>query len=444
MSKKTVLILGAGRSSGAAIDYLIENSNDRWQVWVADMDEELALSKTRSRENSSVFGLNGGKEDRDNLIAKADVVISMLPPFLHIEVAKSCLQHKTHLVTASYVDDTMKSLTKDFEASDLLFLGEMGVDPGIDHMSAMAKIDKIKSDGGVLESFKSYTGGLVDDSSDDNPWHYKVTWNPMNVVKAGQGVAQYLLDGKPAFVPYHRIFKDAETVEVLGKGIYEGYPNRNSLDYISLYGIEGIQTLLRGTLRFPGFCGAWDALIQLGFTEANTPLDLSKLSTYAQLTNSLLAGDINGLEKKVADYLGIDCDSEIMEQLTWLGLFSNEPLKRQTGTLGDTLYDLILKKWQMMDEDKDLVIMQHEFVYTLENQRRKAISTMVQRGKNKSETAMSKLVGLPLAIITKRILCGDYQAKGLKIPIEKEIYQPVLHELADFDVTFREWDVAMH
>lgn len=444
MSSKTVLILGAGRSSGAAIDYLIENSKNKWQVWVADMDEELALTKTRGRENSKVFHLTGGKEERDNLIAQADVVISMLPPSLHIEVAKSCLMHKAHLVTASYVDETMKSLSQNFTDAGLLFLGEMGVDPGIDHMSAMAKIDKIKEEGGILESFRSYTGGLIDDTSDDNPWHYKVTWNPMNVVKAGQGVAQYLLNGKPAFVPYQRIFKDAETIDVLGKGIYEGYPNRNSLDYIRLYGIEGIQTLLRGTLRYTGYCAAWDALIRLGYTEAATVLDFSKISTYAELTDSLLTGDINGLENKVVDYLKIKNDPDIIEKLTWLGLFSNEPLHRQSGTLADTLYDLILDKWQMSEEDKDLVIMQHEFVYTLENQKRKAFSTMVQRGKNKSETAMSKLVGLPLAIITKRILSGEYNATGVKIPIEKEIYLPVLHELAEFEVTFREWDVAMH
>ncbi len=440
---KIILILGAGRSSGAAIDYLIDHADiNNWEVWVADLDEELALTKTKNRPNSKVFKLSLEGSQRDELINKADVVISMLPPSLHISVAKSCLKYNAHLLTASYLDSTMKELNAEFGEQNLLFLGEMGLDPGIDHMSAMLKIDEIKEAGGELISFKSYTGGLIDVASDNNPWHYKITWNPMNVVKAGQGVAQFRQDGKNAFVPYNRLFKEVEVVDVLGSGHFEGYANRNSLDYLEIYGIKEVKTLKRGTLRHLGFSQAWDSLIELGLTENQTILDLDSIKTYKDLIHSLFPGNLDTAETKVKNFLNLD-NPKVFYQLEWLGLFSDLPIKRKSGTLAELLYDLILDKWHMEEDDKDLVIMQHEFIYILEHQKRKAVSTMIQRGANKEDTAMSKLVGLPLAIFTKHLLSGNYKGVGVKIPIEKEIYIPVLKELAELGVTFREWDVAL-
>ena len=440
----TILILGAGRSSGAAIDYLIDNAtSNNWEVWVADLDEELALSKTKNRPCSQVIKLGSDDLQRDELIKKVDVVISMLPPSLHISVAKSCLKHKAHLLTASYLDSSMKELNSQFVEENLLFLGEMGLDPGIDHMSAMFKIDEIKEAGGELISFKSFTGGLIDESSDNNPWHYKITWNPMNVVKAGQGIAQFRQDGKNAFVPYNRLFKEIEVIDVLGSGEFEGYANRNSLDYLAIYGIEDIDTLKRGTLRHKGFSQAWDCLIELGLTENQTILDLSSISTYKDLIHSLFPGKLDTTEMKVQNFLKLN-NADVFYQLEWLGLFSDIPIKRSKATLADLLYDLILDKLQMEEDDKDLVIMQHEFIYNLEHQKRKAVSTLIQRGRNMEDTAMSRLVGLPLAIFTKQLLTDNYKGCGVKIPNEKEIYIPVLKELAELGITFREWDVALH
>lgn len=440
-----ILILGAGRSSGAAIDYLIDHSVDcGWEVWVADLDEDLAYSKTKNRPHSKVFRLGQGTTEREALIKQAKVVISMLPPSLHLSVAESCLRNGAHLITASYLDKSMKELDSSFSKAGLLFLGEMGVDPGIDHMSAMSKIDEIKENGGELISFKSFTGGLIDQSSDSNPWHYKITWNPMNVVKAGQGVAQFIQDDRKAFIPYSRLFSDIEKIDVLGHGEYEGYANRNSLDYLKIYNIEDIPTLKRGTLRHNGFCEAWDCLIKLGLTESQTNLDFRGIRTYEDLLNALFPGKLESAKERVIHFLGITDRPQVIHQLDWLGLFSDREIEREEGSLADLLYDLIVDKWHMEQEDKDLVIMQHEFIYKSEDQKRKAVSTLIQRGKDKDDTAMSRLVGLPLAIFTRLLLLDKYKGHGVKIPTEKEIYIPVLEELSELGITFREWDVALH
>jgi saccharopine dehydrogenase-like NADP-dependent oxidoreductase len=440
---KNILVLGAGRSSGTLINYLIEKAPfNGWKVVVADLEEEVALSKTKNRPGSEVVVLEGSIEQRNALIMDSFLVVSMLPPSFHLEIAKVCLTANAHLLTASYLSDEMKALHGAFEAKQLLMLGEMGLDPGIDHMSAMMKIREIQSKGGELLSFKSYTGGLVDQSSDNNPWHYKITWNPMNVVTAGQTTAQYIEGGKKAFVPYNRIFKNIDKVDVLGLGYFEGYANRDSLDYLALYGLQGIPTLKRGTLRYLGFCQAWDALVQLGLTENTTKIDFSDLAYYSDLTDSLLPHDPNALRQKVKDFL--NAEESVMDKLAWLGLFDKQELKRTRGTLAEVLLDLIVEKLKIDPMDKDLVIMQHEFEYSLENLKRKSVATLVQRGRNSEETAMSRLVGLPLAIMTHLLYTGIYKGCGVKIPTEKEIYEPVMAELAGLGITFREWDVAMH
>jgi len=440
---KNILVLGAGRSSGTLINYLIERAPVfGWKVMVADLDEELVVNKTKNRPGSEVIVLEGSSEQRNALIHKAFVVISMLPPSFHYEIAKVCLQASAHLLTASYLSEEMKALHSEFEANNLLMLGEMGLDPGIDHMSAMMKIHEIQSKGGELLSFKSYTGGLIDQESDNNPWHYKITWNPMNVVTAGQTTAQYIEGGRKAFIPYNRIFKNIDKVDVLGMGYFEGYANRDSLDYIDLYGLHGIPTLKRGTLRYLGFCQAWDGLVQLGLTENITKIDFSDIQYYSELTDSLLPHDPNAVKQKVKDFL--QADEGVMEKLEWLGLFEKIELRRSKGTLAQILLDLIVDKLKIDPKDKDLVIMQHEFEYTLENLKRKTVATLVQRGENSEETAMSKLVGLPLGIMTQLLFTGLYKGNGVKIPTHKSIYEPVMAELSALGVTFREWDVAMH
>jgi saccharopine dehydrogenase (NADP+, L-glutamate forming) len=319
-------------------------------------------------------------------------------------------------------------------------MGEMGLDPGIDHMSAMQKIHEIREKGGKLLAFRSFTGGLIAPESDDNPWHYKFTWNPRNVVLAGQGTAQYLEEGQIKYLPYSRLFKRFWNIEVDGLGQYEVYANRDSLPYRELYELQDIPTLLRGTIRAGGFCQAWDALAQLGLTDASYTLDHAAGWTYSDWLESYLpAGGKGTLQERVAQLLGIAPGSEPIRKMEWLGLFGKDPIPAlQHTSPAFILEDLLLKKWQLRPADKDMIIMQHQFEYELEGKRRKLSSTLVMKGEDEHQTAMARLVGLPLGIFSKLLLEGKVQAPGVHIPVMKEVYEPVLAELAHFGVEFED------
>lgn len=448
---KKILIIGAGRSASSLIQYMLENAETYdWQITVADMSLELANQKIDGNARGTAVEFNVmDTQHRISLIEQADMVVSMLPAFLHIHVAKDCLEIGRNLATASYVSDELKELDEAVKAKGLIFLGEIGLDPGIDHMSAMQLIDAIRDKGGDIKSFRSYAGGLVAPESDNNPWHYKFTWNPRNVVLAGQGIAKYLHNGRYRHVPYHRLFSHVRTIEVPTMGEYEAYPNRASLKYINAYGLEGIPTILRATLRHKGFCKAWNLLVQLGLTDDTYKMDYIEELSYKQWMRSYLPPSLevksntHSIREQLALLFELDKEDEALNQLEWLGLFEDTLIPIDDASPAEILQHLLEQKWQLQPEDKDMIIMQHEIEFELDGKAYKHKSTLVQKGKDASDTAMSYLVGLPLAIGVKNIILGNIELKGVHIPIYQEIYNPVMTELATLGVEFKEEEMTV-
>jgi len=439
---KNILIIGAGRSATALIEYTLkEAEKHNWFVTVADADPDAAEQKVNGHPNGRGTWLDVTKpNDRRDIIERNDVVVSMLPAHLHLKVAKDCIKYKKHLVTASYISRDMYRLGDQVKSAELIFMGEMGLDPGIDHMSAMQTINELRVKGAELTAFRSYAGGLVAPESDNNPWHYKFTWNPRNVVLAGQGTAQYIEDGHYKHIPYHRLFAQYETIDVPGMGQYEAYPNRSSLLYRTTYGLEKIPSLLRGTLRCKGYCDAWNALVQIGLTDDSYPIIGSKDLTYYKLVDGYLPRNEgnNTLKERVALLLKIDKDSDVIKKLEWLGIFDRSKIGLSKATPARILQHLLEQKWTLQPDDKDMIIMQHEFDYKLDGKSESLVSTMVLKGHDSVDTAMSRLVGLPLGIFVKLIMLGKIKATGVNIPVMEEVYTPVLKELEEYDVIFKE------
>jgi saccharopine dehydrogenase-like NADP-dependent oxidoreductase len=438
-----ILVIGAGRSSTALINYLLENAaENQWFITVADADLELAKQKIGTNPNGRAIWLDVQKpNDRRDVIARVDVVVSLLPVFLHWDVAQDCIKLKKHLVNASYVTKEMYSLGEEAKRNDLIFMGEMGLDPGLDHMSAVQKINEIKAKNGKITAFRSYTGGLVAPESDNNPWRYKISWNPRNVVLAGQGTAQYLEDGKHKYIPYNRLFTQFENVSIQGMGEFEMYANRDSLLYRDAYGIQNTPNIIRGTLRHKGFCEAWNALRKIGLTDNTYPIVDSESMTYHELMEAYVWKTSHGSVKdRIANLVGTSPDSDIMQKLEFLGLFSKKKIKMLNASPAQILESLLVEKLVLEPEDKDMVIMQHEFDYSIGRQKRRLTSTLVMKGEDAGHTAMSRLVGLPLAIFVKLMMQGKFQHTGVNIPIMKEAYEPVIEELKKYGVEFQEKD----
>ena len=438
----SILIIGAGRSSSALIRYVLEKAAEKgWTVIVADADPTLADRKVAGHPNGRAVWLDVNKaNDRRDLIGRADVVVSLLPAHLHIEVAYDCIKLKKHLITASYVSQEMWRLGDEARSRELIFMGEMGLDPGIDHMSAMKIIDEIKGKGGKLTAFRSYTGGLIAPESDNNPWHYKFTWNPRNVVLAGQGTAQFLENGKFKYIPYNRLFKEYRLIDVPGMGEFEAYANRDSLLYREVYGLEGIPNILRGTIRYRGFCDAWNALVKIGLTDGSYPiLDSDKLS-YHELMEAYLSeqNSVGSVKERIARLLREEVDSPVMRKLDWLGLFRKKRIRLPNASPALILENLLLEKWALRKEDKDMIIMQHEFEYELDGQNHMQTSTLVMKGNDEMDTAMARLVGLPLGIFVRLVMEGKIQSMGVNIPVMAEVYEPVLAELKEYGVVFED------
>jgi saccharopine dehydrogenase-like NADP-dependent oxidoreductase len=443
-----ILIIGAGRSSIYLIDYVLEQARQfNWHVTVADADPELAIHKVNNHPNGKGTWLDVHKvNDRRDLISRADVVVSLLPAHLHLEVAQDCLTLRKHLITASYVSRQIQGLGDEARERALIFMGEMGLDPGIDHMSAKQRLDEIKKKGGKITSFYSYTGGLVAPESDNNPWHYKFSWNPRNVVLAGQGTAQYLEDSKLKYVPYNRLFSTIREIDVPGLGKYEVYANRDSLMYRDMYNLGSIPNLLRGTIRYKGYCEAWDALVQIGLTDASFPILDSEEITYHEFLDAYVGSSskTGTLKEKVAKLLEQEEGSELMKKLEWLGIFSKRKIKLKAATPALILENLLLEKWSMSPDDKDMVIMQHIIEYKLGSKNHRMTSTLIMKGENSEHTAMSKLVGLPIGIFVKLVMKNEIKTVGVNIPVMPEVYIPVLKELEEFGVHFIEEDVVIN
>ncbi|MDC3306125.1 saccharopine dehydrogenase NADP-binding domain-containing protein [Flavobacteriales bacterium] len=438
---KKILVIGAGRSAVTLIKYLLDNSAaNNWQVTLADFSLELAEEAVGSNENGKAIFFNvTDEQQREGEIEKADIVISMLPASLHITVAKDCVRLKKNLVTASYVSAEIAELDEAAKQAGILLLNEIGLDPGIDHMSAMQVIDEIKENGGELTSFKSFCGGLVHPDYDNNPWNYKFTWNPRNVVLAGQGTAQYIENGDYKYIPYTSLFERTEQMEVLDAGEFEGYANRDSLSYRKSYGLKNIPTLFRGTLRRKGYSEAWNVFVQLGMTDDTYKLENSASITNREFINMFLPfDDALTVEEKLCKQFNLTADSVIFQKIAWLGIFSENKSGIKDASPAQILQEICESKWTLGAEDKDMIVMQHQFEYFQNGEQKKLNSSLLVFGDDPRYTSMAKTVGLPVAIATKLILNGEINSTGIKIPTTKDIYVPVLKELEENGINFVE------
>jgi saccharopine dehydrogenase (NADP+, L-glutamate forming) len=443
---KTILILGAGRSSSALITYLLQQAAiNSWNVVIGDVSEAAALQRLggSARGRGVSFDINNEAESI-SIIQSADVVVSLLPAHLHILVAKHCVALSKSLLTASYVSNEMQELHEEAKAKDILLLNECGLDPGIDHMSAMQVIDKIKAQGGTMLSFDSFTGGLISPDTDpENPWRYKFTWNPRNVVMAGQGTARFLQQGQFKYIPYHQLFKRVTPVTVPGYGEYEGYANRDSLKYLTTYGLVGIQSMLRGTLRNKGYCSAWDVLVQLGCCDDSFMMKGLERMTHRDFINAFLNYDSQLMvEEKLCIGFKLLPNGTEMQRLRWSGFFDRELIGIKEGTPAQVLEHILNKKWKLKADDKDLVVMWHRFVYAIEGKKKEIQASLVSIGDDSSYTAMAKTVGLPLGIATKLLLQGKISSRGVAIPVVKEFYDPILKELGETGIALTEIETS--
>ena len=439
---KKILVIGSGRSSTSLIKYLLDNStSENWKITVVDFNLELANSKINNHPNGFSFKLDANNDvKRKEFIESADVVISMLPAHMHFKVLKDAVDCGVHVITPSYITDEIKSLNKDALKNNVLVLNELGLDPGIDHMSAKKLIDDVKAKGGILNGFESYTGGLVAPESDDNPWNYKFTWNPRNVVLAGQGgAAKFIKEGKYKYIPYNKLFRRTEIIDVPGYGQFEGYPNRDSLKYRSIYELDNISTMYRGTLRKVGFCRAWNIFVQLGATDDSYKVEGSENMTNREFINSFLKFNTNdSVELKLRHYLRIEQDDYMWDKLVWLGIFEDKKIGLKDASPAQILQKILQEKWSLSTTDKDMIIMWHRVSYSLNKIEKELISYMAYIGKDSSVTAMSDTVGLPLGIATKMLLNGSIKTRGVVLPLEKQIYNPVLKELKKLGIDFVE------
>ncbi len=437
-----ILVIGAGRSSTSLINYLLDHSvQENWELTLAEKEVSLAQEKINGHSQAQAVSFDvSDSEALRKMVSENDLIISMLPASLHFTVAEKCAEIGRHLLTASYLNDEIQELSKQFEENNKLLIMEMGLDPGIDHMSAMKVLDRIKEDGHELTAFETFTGGLLArDDEKENPWQYKFTWNPRNVVIAGQGFVKFIQEGRYKYIPYNRLFRRTEVIHVPGYGYFEGYANRDSLKYLDLYNLRGIKTLYRGTLRRPGFCKAWDVFVQLGATDDSFEMENVEEMTHRQFINSFLSYNPNdSIELKLAHYMNLDIDDEIMYKIKWLGLFSDEPIGLEKGTPAQILEHILKKKWTLDSTDRDMIVMWHKFNYLENGEARQIESHMVAIGDDDTNTAMSKTVGLPLAITAKLILQGKIDLSGVHIPTRKEIYEPVLKELEQLGFEFSE------
>ena len=443
---RKILIIGAGRSASSLIKYLLDKSEDeKLVITIADLSEALAIKKTGNHKNARAIAFDVcNDEQRKQEIQQADIVISMLPAHLHIEVAKDCVFYKKSMITASYISEEMKSLDFQAKENQIVLMNEIGLDPGIDHMSAMKIMDDIKSKGGKIILFESFCGGLVAPESDTNLWNYKFTWNPRNVVLAGQGgAAKFIQEGTYKYIPYHKLFRRTEFLEVEGFGRFEAYANRDSLKYREVYGLEAVDTCYRGTIRRVGFSKAWDVFVQLGMTDDTYIIDDSEHMSNRDFVNLFLPyHPTDSVEIKFRHQLKIDQDDVIWDKLLELDLFSKSVVTGlKNATPAQMLEKILSYKWTLQPEDKDMIVMYHKIGYEINGEQKQIDSTMVCLGDDQTYTAMAKTVGLPVAIATLKILNGEISTTGVQLPTAKEVYLPILEELEQYGVVFKEFDV---
>lgn len=443
---RNILIFGAGKSTSYLIKYLLDKSHEEeLHIIIADKNISYARKLIGDHENGQAIMLDiSDKQARIEAIKNSDIVVSMLPPRYHIEIAKDCISYNKNMTTASYITKEMEDLDKSVRNKELIFMNEIGVDPGIDHMSAIQVIDRIRGLGGKIILFESFTGGLMAPESDNNLWNYKFTWNPRNVVLAGQGgAAKFLQEGTYKYIPYNRLYRRTEFLEVDGYGRFEVYANRDSLKYQSAYGLENAKTLYRGTMRRVGFSRAWNMFVQLGMTDDEYTMDDSEHMSYRDFVNAFLPySPTDSVELKFRHALKIDQDDIMWDKLEELDIFSaTKMVGLKKATPAEILQKILMDKWTLQPGERDMIVMYHKFGYELNGEKKQIDATMVTIGENDIYTAMSKTVGLPLAIVTLAILNEKITTPGVQIPIKKEVYEPTLKELKNYGIVFKEKEV---
>lgn len=443
---RNILVIGAGKSASQLINYLLSKSEgEQLHVTVGDISLENAQKLVGDHKNGIAIVLDVfNQESRQKAIQGATIVVSMLPARYHIEVAKDCVTYGKSMVTASYISTQMQELDSAVREKGLVFMNEIGLDPGIDHMSAMQVLDRICDRGGEIILFESFTGGLVAPESDTNLWNYKFTWNPRNVVLAGQGgAAEFIQEGTYKYIPYQRLFRRTEFLQIEGHGRFEAYANRNSLKYRSVYGLDTIPTLYRGTIRRVGFSRAWHMFVLLGMTDDSYQLQDTEHMSYRDYVNLFLPySPTDSVELKLRHYLKIDQDDLLWDKLLELDVFNpDKKLGLTNATPAMALQRILEDKWTLSAHDKDMIVMYHKFGYIEHGERKQIDATMVNIGNDQVETAMARTVGLPVAMAALRILNGDITTPGVQLPIAKEVYEPILKELEDYGITFKEYEV---
>ncbi len=443
---RNILVIGSGKSSSYLIKYFLDKAKkEKLYIIVGDVNIKNAKKLIGDSPYADAILFNVfDDESRANAIEDADIVVSMLPARFHIEVAKDCIKYNKNLVTASYISKEMDALSESVRAKDLIFMNEVGVDPGIDHMSAMEVIDRIRDKGGEIILFESFTGGLVAPESDNNLWNYKFTWNPRNVVVAGQGgAAKFLQEGTYKYIPYHRLFRRTEFLDIEGFGRFEAYANRDSLKYQHAYKLDNAKTLYRGTMRRVGFSRAWNVFVQLGMTDDDYTIDDSENMSYRDFVNAFLPySPTDSVELKFRHALKIDQDDIVWGKFEELDIFNpNKKVGLKNATPAQILQKILMDSWTLSKDDKDMIVMYHKFGYVLDGEKKQIDASMVVLGEDDTYTAMAKTVGLPVAIATLAILNGKIKTPGIHIPLNKEIYKPILKELKNYDISFNEKEV---
>lgn len=440
---RKILVIGSGKSASYLIKYLLDKStSENLHITIGDINLKNTEKLIGNHKNATTITLDVFDEtSRTNAIKDTDIVVSMLPARFHIEVAKDCINYKKHMVTASYISAEMQALDDDAKSNGLVLMNEIGVDPGIDHMSAMQVLDNIRDKGGKIILFESFTGGLVAPESDTNLWNYKFTWNPRNVVVAGQGsAAKFLQEGAYKYIPYNRLFRRTEFLDIDGFGRFEAYANRDSLKYQSVYGLDNIKTLYRGTMRRVGFSRAWNIFVTLGMTDDSYTIDDSENMSYRDFVNAFLTySPSDSVELKLRHALKIDQDDIVWDKLVELDIFNaNKKVELKKATPAQILQKILMDSWTLEEDDKDMIVMYHKFGYELNGKKHQIDANMVVVGEDQTYTAMAKTVGLPVAMATLAILNKKITTPGVQIPISKEVYQPILNELKNFGIQFNE------
>ncbi len=443
---RKILIIGAGRSSSSLIAYLSDkSSSENLHVIIGDLSIKRVQQKINNHPNTQAITLDiFNDQERIKAIKNSDIVISMLPAHLHMEIAKSCLEFGKSMVTASYISKEMKCLDSEVKRRNLVFMNEIGLDPGIDHMSAMQVINKIREKGAKMLLFESFTGGLVAPESDTNLWNYKFTWNPRNVILAGQGgISKFIQEGTYKYIPYHKLFRRTEFLTINGSEKFEAYANRDSLRYRSIYELDDIPTMYRGTIRKVGFSRAWNVFVQMGMTDNNYTIENSENMSYRDFTNLFLAySPSDSVELKFRSYLKIDQDDLMWDKFLELNLFNpHKKIGLVNASPARILQKILMDSWALQPNDKDMIVMHHKFGFEDKKGKRQVESSMVIKGDNQTYTAMAKTVGLPVAMVALKILNKEIITPGVQLPIAKEVYESILRELEGYGVVFVEKEV---